>query len=134
MSQMMTEPQPPPPDRSQLGEMGAEPPGGPPLAGPGGGGLPPELMAALSGGAGGNSQDILAEGPLAGQDTATAEEPSATDPVDKVRQAIQLLREAGMDASDDVMSHAIDKAQADLQKILSGESQKTSKLRSALGG
>ena len=128
MSQMMTEPQAPPPEPPTM-DPG---PGGPPP--PGGGGLPPELAAALSGGAGPNSQDILAEGPLQGQDTATADEPSAADPVDKVRQAIQLLREAGMDASDDVMSHAIDKAQADLQKILSGESQKTSKLRAALGG
>jgi hypothetical protein len=93
----------PPPDAGlpPEGPMGP-PPMGPPPMGPPDGGLPPDLMAALSGG-GMNSQDTLAEGPLAG------------DP-------------------DDQRSHLIDKVQADLQKILATESQKTDKLRSALGG
>lgn len=127
MSQMMTEPQAPgPPLPPDMGAMGGGPPPGP------GGGLPPELMAALSGG--GNSQDIMAQGPMAGESTESAEEPTGTDAIDKVRQAIQLLREAGMDAEDDTESHVIDKAQADLQKLLSGRAQKTDKLRAALGG
>jgi len=110
------------------------PPGGPPPDLSGGGGLPPELMAALGGGGGGNSTDLLAQGPLAGEDTALADEPDGSDPLALVRKAVELLRQAGMDDSDDVRSHLIDKMQADGQKILAGESQKTDKLRAALGG
>jgi hypothetical protein len=100
----------------------------------GGGGLPPELMAALSGGGGANSQDMLAQGPMAGEETAAADEQTDASPLDKVRKAIALLREAGSEEGDDQRSHLIDKVQADLQKILASESQKTDKLRSALGG
>lgn len=110
-------------------EMGAPPP---PDAG---GGLPPELMAALGGGGGQNSTDLLAEGPLAGEEAATEEEDAGElDPLSMVRDAISLLRKAGEVDPDDKRTHAIDKVQADLQKILSTESQKTDKLRSALGG
>jgi hypothetical protein len=109
-----------------------------PGMGGGGPGLSPDVMAALSGGgppgADTNSTDLLGEGPLAGEDTGVAEESAGDTPVDKVRQAVQLLREAGMDSDDDVMSHAIDKAQADLQKLLSGEKQKVGKLTAALSG
>ena len=101
----------------------------------GGGGLPPELMAALSGGGGQNSTDLLAEGPMAGEETATAEEDAGEeDPLTMVRDAISLLRKAGEVEPDDQRSHMIDKVQADLQKILASESQKTDKLRAALGG
>lgn len=121
---------PPPPD------MGAPPPdaGGAPPGLEGGGGLPPELAAALSGGGGQNSSDMLAEGPMAGQDTETADEQATDDPLALVRDAISILRKAGDLESDDQRSHLIDKVQADLQKILATESQKTDKLRAALGG
>lgn len=114
MSQMMMDPASMPPDA--------------------GGGLPPELMAALAGG-GGASQDLLAQGPMAGapSDEADAPEEPGEDPLEMVREAISLLRQAGIAESDPARAHAIDKAQADLQKILAGESQKTSKLRAALG-
>ena len=142
MSQMMDPgmmgggPPPMPPDPGMGGggpglgpEMGAPPP---PDAG---GGLPPELMAALGGGGGMNSTDLMAEGPMAGEETATTEEDAGEeDPLTMVRDAIALLRKAGEVEPDDVKSHLIDKVQADLQKILSTESQKTDKLRSALGG
>ena len=134
MSQMMDPgmmggppPGAPPPD------MGGPPPMGPPP--PDAGGLPPELMAALSGGGGQNSTDLLAEGPMAGEETATAEEDAGEeDPLTMVRDAISLLRKAGEVEPDDQRSHMIDKVQADLQKILASESQKTDKLRAALGG
>jgi len=100
----------------------------------GGGGVPEQLAAALGGGGGSNSTDLLAEGPMAGEATETAEEPADEDPLTMVRDAIALLRKAGEVEPDDVRSHLIDKVQADLQKILSSESQKTDKLRSALGG
>jgi hypothetical protein len=125
----------PPPDAGlpPEGPMGP-PPMGPPPMGPPDGGLPPDLMAALSGG-GMNSQDTLAEGPLAGEETALAdEEAGGDDPLVLVRDAIALLRQAGDLDPDDQRSHLIDKVQADLQKILATESQKTDKLRSALGG
>jgi hypothetical protein len=123
----MEEPMGPPPE---MGGMGAPPP--PDMGG--GGGLPPELMAALSGG-GGNSADMLAEGPMAGEDTAAADEESGEeDPLSLVRDAISILRRAGDLEPDDQRSHLIDKVQADLQKILATESQKTDKLRAALGG
>ena len=110
---------------------------------PGGGGLPPELMAALGGGEGalagapmgGNSLDLLGEGPMAGEETALADESAGEeDPLALVREAISLLRRAGDIEPDDQRSHLIDKIQADAQKILAGESQKTDKLRAALGG
>ena len=131
----------PPPDPG-MGAPAAGPPGmldpgmaGPPPGPDAGGGLPPELMAALSGGGGQNSTDLLAQGPLAGEDTALADEPAGgDDPLALVRDAIALLRQAGDSETDDVRSHAIDKIQADLQKLLAGESQKTDKLRAALGG
>jgi len=100
----------------------------------GGGGVPEQLAAALGGGGGTNSTDLLAEGPMAGEATETTEEPADEDPLTMVRDAIALLRKAGEVEPDDVRSHLIDKVQADLQKILSSESQKTDKLRSALGG
>jgi hypothetical protein len=115
---------PPPPDP---GAAGPPPPGA-------GGGLPPELMAALGGGGGQNSPDMLAQGPMAGAPTEEADEPTGDDPLSMVRDAIDLLRKAGMAEPDDQRSHMIDKVQADLQKILASESQKTDKLRSALGG
>jgi hypothetical protein len=91
-------------------------------------------MAALGGG-GSNSTDMLAEGPMAGEDTESADEPAdEEDPLSLVREAIALLRRAGDAEADDVRSHAIDKIQADAQKLLAGESQKTDKLRAALGG
>jgi len=118
--------------------MMAGPPPGLGAAGPpppeAGGGLPPELMAALSGGVGQNSPDLLAQGPMAGEEAALAEEPVDDDPLAMVREAIDLLRRAGMADPDDVRSHMIDKVQADLQKVLASETQKTDKLRSALGG
>jgi hypothetical protein len=78
---------------------------------------------------------MLAEGPLAGEDTALAEEDAGLeDPLAMVREAISLLRRAGEVEPDDQRSHLIDKVQADLQKILAGESKKTDQLRSALGG
>jgi hypothetical protein len=137
---------PPPP-----GGMGAPPlppglaagPGGAPPAPGGGGGLPPELMAALGGAEGalpppemgGNSLDLMGEGPLAGEETALAgEDAGEEDPLSLVREAISLLRRAGDIEPDDQRSHLIDKIQADAQKILAGESQKTDKLRAALGG
>lgn len=108
-------------------EMGAPPPDG--------GGLPPELMAALGGGGGQNSTDMLAQGPMAGEDTESADEDAGEeDPLTMVRDAISLLRKAGEIEPDDQRSHMIDKVQADLQKILASESQKTDKLRAALGG
>jgi hypothetical protein len=91
-------------------------------------------MAALSGGGGRNSQDMMAQGPMAGAPTEEAEAPVSDDPLAMVRDAIELLRMAGETEQDDVRSHAIDKIQADLQKLLADESTKTSKLRSALGG
>ncbi len=115
--------------------MGGPPPMGPPPPDAGGGGLPPELMAALGGGGDQNSTDLLAQGPMAGEETATAEEDAGEeDPLTMVRDAISLLRKAGEVEPDDQRSHMIDKVQADLQKILASESQKTDKLRSALGG
>jgi len=126
---MMPPPGAPPPDP---GMMGGGPGLGPEMGG--GGGLPPELMAALGGGGGANSTDMLAQGPMAGEEASAAEEEVSGDPLDKIRQAVQLLREAGTDETDDQRSHLIDKVQADLQKILAQESQKTDKLRSALGG
>ena len=124
-------------DPTQMGP----PPGAPPDVGPtppeGGGGLPPELMAALGGGGAPptNSTDMLAEGPMAGEDTEAAdEEAGGDDPLSLVRQAIELLRQAGTEEPDDQRSHLIDKVQADLQKILASESQKSDKLRAALGG
>jgi len=128
---------PPPPEMPpEMGAaMGGGPPMGPPPMGPpDGGGLPPELMAALSGGGGMNSQDMMAEGPMAGEDTEAADEPVGDDPISLVREAIALLRQAGDADPDDQRSHLIDKVQADLQKILASESQKTDKLRAALGG
>src|SRR6187399_497679 len=128
------------------GMMGGAPPmppdpgmGGPPPMGPpppdAGGGLPPELMAALGGGGEQNSMDLLAQGPMAGEETDLAEEDAGEeDPLTMVRDAISLLRKAGEVEPDDQRSHMIDKVQADLQKILASESQKTDKLRSALGG
>lgn len=124
----------PPPDPGMEGggpglgpEMGAPPPDG--------GGLPPELMAALGGGGGQNSTDMLAQGPMAGEDTESADEDAGEeDPLTMVRDAISLLRKAGEIEPDDQRSHMIDKVQADLQKILASESQKTDKLRAALGG
>jgi hypothetical protein len=95
-------------------------------------------MAALSGGGPtpgpGNSAEMMAQGPLAGQDPALADEPVGDDPLSLVREAIELLRQAGQAEPDDVRSHLIDKVQADLQKILATESQKADKFRSALGG
>jgi hypothetical protein len=92
-------------------------------------------MAALGGGGDQNSTDLLAQGPMAGEETATAEEDAGDeDPLTMVRDAISLLRKAGEVEPDDQRSHMIDKVQADLQKILASESQKTDKLRSALGG
>jgi hypothetical protein len=93
-------------------------------------------MAALGGGGGANSTDLMAQGPMAGEEASAADEPAddSGDPLSMVREAIDLLRKAGTAEPDDARSHAIDKAQADLQKILAGESQKTDKLRSALGG
>lgn len=80
------------------------------------------------------STDMLAEGPMAGEETAMAEEDAgADDPLAMVREAIALLRRAGEVEMDDQRSHLIDKVQADLQKILATESQKTDKLRAALG-
>lgn len=122
-----------PPGMMDPGMAGGLPPEGPPPDMSGGGGLPPELMAALGGG-GGNSQDMLAEGPLAGEDTALADEPDGEDPLSLVREAIALLRRAGDAEPDDQRSHLIDKLQADAQKILASESQKTDKLRAALSG
>jgi hypothetical protein len=94
-------------------------------------------MAALSGGGAPpapNSQDMLAQGPMAGADTASADEQAGgDDPLSMVREAIALLRQAGDLEPDDQRSHLIDKVQADLQKILASESQKTDKLRAALG-
>lgn len=124
-----------PPDPGLMGggpglgpEMGAPPPEE-------GGGLPPELAAALSGGGGANSADMLAEGPMAGEDAELADEDAGEeDPLSLVRQAIDLLRQAGTAEPDDQRSHLIDKVQADLQKILASESQKSDKLRQALGG
>lgn len=128
----------PSPDMGGMGlppDIGGGNPAGPEGAG---GGLPPELLAALGGGAPGgdmNSQDMLAEGPMAGEDTASADEDAGEDdPLTLVRDAISLLRRAGDVEPDDVRSHSIDKIQADLQKLLAGESQKTDKLRQALGG
>jgi len=130
---MMPPPGAIPPDPGMAGggpglgpEMGAPPPDA--------GGLPPELMAALSGGGGQNSTDLLAEGPMAGEPTGEAEEPADEDPLTMVRDAISLLRKAGEIEPDDQRSHMIDKVQADLQKILASESQKTDRLRAALGG
>ena len=132
MSQMMMPPPGAiPPDPGMAGggpglgpEMGAPPPDA--------GGLPPELMAALGGG---NSPDMLAQGPMAGEETAAAEEDAGEeDPLTMVRDAIALLRRAGDVEPDDQRSHMIDKVQADLQKILASESQKTDRLRAALGG
>jgi hypothetical protein len=79
---------------------------------------------------------MMAQGPMAGEETSATEQPAddSGDPLSMVREAIQILREAGTAETDDVRSHMIDKVQADLQKILATESQKTSKLRSALGG
>jgi hypothetical protein len=92
-------------------------------------------MAALSGGGGMASQDMMAEGPAEGMDAEEADEESGErDALSLIREAIALLREAGTIEEDDMRSHMIDKTQADLQKILSSEAQKTSKLRSALGG
>lgn len=126
MSQMMMDPAAPGPVAP---EMGPEPPMGPP-----GGGLPPELMAALSGGGSANSMDMIAEGPAMGMGAEEAEEPEeGEDPLSMVREAISLLRRAGDIEADDQKSAQIDKIQADLQKILAGEAQKTDKLRSALG-
>jgi len=108
---------------------GGEFPAGPP---PAPGGFPPELAAALAPGQ--NSTDLLAEGPMAGEETAAAEEPAGgDDPLSMVREAISLLRRAGEIEPDDQRSHLIDKVQTDLQKILASESQKTDKLRAALG-
>jgi hypothetical protein len=76
----------------------------------------------------------MAQGPMAGAETSEADEPQGDDPLAMVRDAIDLLRMAGEAEPDDVRSHAIDKIQADLQKLLADESTKTSKLRSALGG
>ena len=125
----------PSPDMGGMGlppDIGGGNPAGPEGAG---GGLPPELMAALAGGGGQNSQDIMGEGPMAGEDTAAADEPEEGETsLDKVRRAIQLLREAGIDEEDDILSHGIDKAQTDLQKLLAGDAQKGNKLRAALGG
>ena len=129
-------------DPTQMGPPPGAPPdpgmmGGGPGLGPemGDGGIPPELAAALSGGGGANSEDMLAEGPMAGEDTALADEDAGEeDPLSLVREAIDLLRRAGTVEPDDQRSHLIDKVQADLQKILAGESQKTDKLRQALGG
>jgi len=131
---MMGGPPPEAPPEAPMGpppEMGG---GAPPPDMGGGGGLPPELMAALGGGGGSNSQDMLAEGPMAGQETESADEEQTDDPLSLVRDAIALLRQAGDAEPDDQRSHAIDKVQADLQKILATESQKTDKLRAALGG
>jgi hypothetical protein len=91
-------------------------------------------MAALSGGGGANSQDLMAQGPMAGSPTEEADEPTGDDPLAMVRDAIALLRKAGDMEPDDQRSHMIDKIQADLQKVLASEAQKTDKLRSALGG
>jgi hypothetical protein len=120
-------------DPAMMGGPPPEAPPGPGMAPPdAGGGLPPELMAALGGG---NSTDMLAQGPMAGEDAAAADEDSGEeDPLAMVREAISLLRRAGDIEADDQRSHMIDKVQADLQKILASESQKTDKLRSALGG
>jgi hypothetical protein len=92
------------------------------MAALGGGGAPPAA-----------STDLLAQGPMAGEEAAAAEEPTGDDPLSMVREAISLLRRAGEVEPDDKRSHQIDKVQADLQKILAGESQKTDKLRAALG-
>jgi hypothetical protein len=110
--------------------------GGPPDPS-GGGGLPPALMAALSGGGGGGSQDLTAQGPMAGEEASASDAPAddpSSDPLSMVREAIDILRQAGTVDTNDVRSHMIDKVQADLQKILATESQKTDKLKSALGG
>ena len=115
--------------------------GGPPPP-DAGGGLPPELMAALGGGPGGpaaspgpgNSADMMAQGPMAGQDPALAEEPDGTSTLEMVREAIEILRTAGAQEPDDILSHSIDKVQAELQKILAGDAQKANTFRSALGG
>lgn len=77
-----------------------------------------------------NSQHMDQEG----MDPESPVEDQGDDPVAMVRQAISLLREAGMIEKDDGRAHAIDKAQADLQKILAGEQTKMGSLRSALGG
>jgi hypothetical protein len=100
----------------------------------GGGGLPPELMAALGGGGGGGS--MMAEGPMAGAPPEELDEmeEGGDDPLSMIREAIAILREAGVIDDDDERSAKIDKVQADLQKILAGEAAKTSSLRSALGG
>jgi len=100
----------------------------------GGGGIPEQLAAALGGGGGMNSTDLLAQGPLAGEEQSAEDEIAEEDPLTMVRDAIALLRKAGDIEPDDQRSHMIDKVQADLQKILASESQKTDKLRSALGG
>jgi len=98
-------------------------------------------MAALGGGGGpaaspgpSNSADMMAEGPLAGEDPALADEPDGESTLDMVRQAIDILREAGAKETDDILSHSIDKVQAELQKILAGDAQKANTFRSALGG
>jgi hypothetical protein len=137
---MMQEAMPPGPHQMPGGEMmgGPDPGLGGPPPGPGGG-LPPELMAALGGGdpmgqdPSMNSQMMMGgeEGML---DPEMEMEDEAEDSKDLLRQAVALLRRAGENEEDDMLSAQIDKIQADAQKILGGEQQKMSTLRSALGG
>ena len=129
MSQMMDPAMMGPPPEAPM-----EAPMGPPPEMGGGGGIPEQLAAALGGGGGMNSTDLLAQGPLAGEEQSAEDEIAEEDPLTMVRDAIALLRKAGDIEPDDQRSHMIDKVQADLQKILASESQKTDKLRSALGG
>lgn len=142
MSMMMPPEAPPagmPP--GPLAMPGGEMMGGPPPMDPGaGGGLPPELMAALGGGGDPMAQDpsmnsqAMMGGEEGAMDPESEVEDSGEDPISLIRQAIALLREAGTLDDDDHRSSQIDKAQADLQKILAGEQSKMGSLRSALGG
>jgi hypothetical protein len=101
-------------------------------------------MAALGGG-GAPGGDPMAQDPsmnsqmmMGGEegmlDPEAEMEEESEDPIDLVRQAIALLRRAGDLDDDDQRAATIDKTQADLQKILGGEAQKMTSLRSALGG
>jgi hypothetical protein len=80
-----------------------------------------------------NSQAMMG-GEQAGMDPESQVEDQGEDPVALIREAIALLREAGAIDDDPTRAHTIDKAQADLQKILAGEHSKMSSLKSALGG
>jgi hypothetical protein len=97
-------------------------------------------MAALSGGGDPMAQDqSMNSQPMMGGEEGALDpesevEEEGGDPISLIRQAIALLREAGTLDEDDSRSAQIDKAQADLQKILAGESARMTSLRSALGG